>query len=198
MTIKKKPVIITALALCGIVLATWAILHYKAKYEMEEQYKNSLAERFDKTMKYAFPLISNYAIAIKERADSIEMVAQKAKEDKASGFNYSFGKVWEQYLRTQGGRKDLALLEEYEYFKLSPVFALLKDAGDKKKKEAEAIQKITQAGMMLKEPYLLEYDPLMETIKTVRQHVSESLEVIEPYRSDNKDVHAWSNLLNNK
>lgn len=198
MTLKKKPVIITALALCGIVLATWAVLHYKARHEMEEQYQNSLAARFDATMDFAFPLINNYAIAIKERADSIEMVVQKVKEDKASGFNYSFGKLWEQYLRTQGGRKDLALLEEYEYFKLSPVFALLMDCGDKKQKEAEAIQKITQAGMMLKEPYLLEYDPLMETLKTARQYLSESMEVMEPYRGENKDIHAWRNMVSRK
>ena len=198
MTMKKKPVIITVLALCGIVLATWAVLHYKARHEMEERYQNSLAERFDATMDIAFPLIDGYASTMNERADSIEMIVQKVKEDKTSDFNYSFGILWEQYLRTQGGRKDLVLIEEYEYFKLSPVFALLMDCGDKKQKEAEAILKITQAGIMLKEPYLLEYDPLMESLKTARQYLSESLEVIEPYRGENKDIHAWRNMVSRK
>jgi len=198
MTIKKKPFIITVLMLCGIALATWAILHYKAKHDMEEQYQNSLAERFNEVMEFAFPLINSYAISIKERADSIEVLAQRSKEDTSRAFTDAFGVLWEKQIRTQGGRKGLMLIEEYEYFKLSPVFAFLMDSGDKKKKETEAIQKISQAGVMLKEPYLLEYDPLMEAIKTARQYVSESIEVIEPYRSENKDVHAWNNLLKRK
>ena len=195
MTMKKKSVIITALALCGIVLATWAVLHYKAKNDMEEQYQNSLAERFNEVMEFAFPLINNYAISIKERADSIEVLAQRSKDDTSRAFTDAFGVLWEKYIRTQGGRKGLVLIEEYEYFKLSPVFAFLMDSGDRKNKEVEAVQKISQAGVMLKEPYLLEYDPLMEVIKTVRQYVSESMEVIEPYRGENKDIHAWRNVF---
>ena len=198
MTIKKKPVIITALALCGIALATWAVLHYKARHEMEEQYQNSLAERFDAAMDIAFPLINEYANAMNERADSIEALAQRSKEDKDKNFNSAFGRLWEQFIRTQGGRKGSAMLEEYEYFKISPVFPLLMESGDKKKKEAEAIQKITRAGILLTEPYVLPYDSLMNATKEAHQYLSESLEVIEPYRGENKDIHAWRNMVSRK
>ena len=198
MTIKKKPAIITVLTLCGIALATWAILHYKARHEMEEQYQNSLAERFDVIMDSVFPLLENVALSMNERTDSIEAIAKRAKEKNSSDYKEAFYNLWVQYVHSEKARKNYALLEEYEYFKVSPVYKMLMEAGEKRMKEADAIKKITWAGASLKEPFLLEYDSLMIYSKNVHQYFSESLEVIEPYRGENKDIHAWRNMVSRK
>ena len=198
MTIKKKPVVFIALALCSFAIATWAIHHYKARHDAEEQYQNSLAERFDEVMEIAFPLFDNFALAMNERADSIDVLAQRSKEDTSRVFTDALGVLWEKYIRTEGGRKGFAMIEEYEYFKMSPLFSVLMNSGEKKKKETEAIQKITRAGTILLEPYLLQYDSLMNASKEARRYISESREVLEPYRSENKDIHAWRNLLMRK
>ena len=198
MTIKKKPAIITVLTLCGIALATWGILHYKARHDMMEQYQNSLAERFDVIMDSAFPLLENVALSMNERTDSIEAIAKRAKEKNSSDYKEAFYNLWVQYVHSEKARKNYALLEEYEYFKVSPVYKMLMEAGEKRMKEADAIKKITWAGASLKEPFLLEYDSLMIYSKNVHQYFSESLEVIEPYRGENKDIHAWNNLLKGK
>ena len=198
MTIKKKPAIITVLTLCGITLATWAVLHYKARHDMIEQYQNSLAERFDVIMDSVFPLLENVALSMNERTDSIEAIAKRAKEKNSSDYKEAFYNLWVQYVHSEKARKNYALLEEYEYFKVSPVYKMLMEAGEKRMKEADAIKKITWAGASLKEPFLLEYDSLMIYSKNVHQYFSESLEVIEPYRGENKDIHAWRNLLKSK
>ncbi len=196
MTITKKHFIIIALLSCVFVLTAWAIMDYKTKHDVNDQINKNLAQRFDETIDKVYPLIESYALALKERADSIEVNAGKAKNDESVNFNGAFGRLWEQHLHTQGCRKILVTLEEYEYFKISPVIEILIHSGDKKKKESEAIQKLTQAGMMLKEPYLVaDYDPLMNVLKEARQYISDYMEIMEPYRSEETNIRAWRELM---
>ena len=143
MTIKKKPVVFIALALCIFAIATWAIHHYKARHDAEEQYQNSLAERFDEVMEIAFPLIENVALSMNERTDSIEAIAKKIKEENDSNYTDAFYNLWEKYTRSEKARTNYVLSEEYEYFKMSPVYKMLMEAGEKRMKEADAIQKIS-------------------------------------------------------
>ena len=196
MTITKKHFTIIVLLACVIVLSTWAIIEYNKKRELNKLINNGLAQRFDETIDDAFPLLENYALSLKERSDSIEDIADKAKNEDSADFNGAFGRLWEQHLHTKGCRRVLVILEEYEYFKISPVIKLLIYSGDKKMKESEAIQKLTQAGIMLKEPYLVVgYDPLINVLKEARQLISESLETIEPYRSEETNIQAWRELM---
>lgn len=171
-------------------------MEYQTKNDVNDQINKNLAQRFDETIGVAYPLIESYALALKERSDSIEDCAEKAKNEDSGNFNDDFGRLWEQHLHTKGCRRVLVILEEYEYFKISPVIKLLIYSGDKRKKESEAIQKLTQAGMMLKEPYLVaDYDPLMKVIKEAHQLISECMEVIEPYRSEETNIRAWRELV---
>ena len=196
MTITKKHFIIIALLSCVIALSTWAIMEYQTKNDVNDQININLAQRFDETIDKAYPLIESYALALKERADSIEIIAEKAKNDDSANFNGAFGRLWEQHLHTQGCRRILVTLEEYEYFKISPVITMLIQSGDKKKKESEAIQKLTQAGNMLKEPYLVAgYDPLMKVLKEARQYISDYMDVMEPYRNEETNIRAWRELM---
>ena len=196
MTITKKHFTIIALLACIIVLSTWAIIDYNNKRELNNLINNGLAQRFDETIDDAFPLLENYALSLKERSDSIEDIADKAKNEDSVNFNGAFGRLWEQHLHIQGSQRVLVILEEYEYFKISPVITMLIHSGDNKKKESEAIQKLTQAGMMLKEPYLVAgYDPLMNTTKEARQLISDCMEIIEPYRSEETNIRAWRELM---
>lgn len=196
MTITKKHFTIIALLACVIALSTWAIMEYQTKHGVNDQINKNLAQRFDETIDKAYPLIESYALALKERADSIEAIAEKAKNDDSANYNGAFGRLWEQHLHTKGCRRVLVILEEYEYFKISPVIKLLIDSGERRKKESEAIQKLTQAGMMLKEPYLVAgYDPLMNVLKEARQLISESMDVIEPHQSEETNIRAWRELV---
>ena len=196
MTITKKHFTIIALLACAVALSTWAFIEHKTKRGVNDQISKELAQRFDETIGVAYPLIESYALALRERADSIEAIAEKAKNEDSANFNGAFGRLWEQHLHTQGCRKVLAVLEEYEYFKISPVVKLLIDSGDNKKKESESIQKLTQAGLMLKEPYLVaDYDSLMKVTKEARQLISDCMEVIQPYRSEETNIRAWRELM---
>ena len=84
---------------------------------------------------------------------------------------------------------------EYEYFKVSPVIEMLINSGDNKKKESEAIKKLTWAGMLLKKPLIEEFDSLMNATREARQLISECMEVIEPYRSEETNIRAWRELV---
>jgi hypothetical protein len=154
----------------------------------------ALAERFDQTMTIAYPLLESYVVAMEDRADSIEALAKKSEETDSLSFNEAFGILWEKYVRTQGARKSIVLLEEFEFFKISPVLERLLNSGEKRQKEADAIQKITVAGNRLIEPYLLPHDSLMNTTKSAKQYLSDGLEVLKPYRSDNTNFRSWRDI----
>ena len=194
MTKKTKQLIIAVLTVCVIGIAVWAVLNYQAKHKKKEQYNMALAERFDQTMTIAYPLLESYVVAMEDRADSIEALAKKSEETDSLSFNEAFGILWEKYVHTQGARKSFALLEEYEFFKISPVLERLLNSGEKRQKEADAIQKITVAGNRLVEPYLLPYDSLMNTTKRAKQYLSDGLEVLKPYRSDNTNFRSWRDI----
>lgn len=194
MTKKTKQLIIAVIAVFVVGIATWAFINYKAKREKIEQYNSALAERFDKTMTIAYPLLESYVVAMEDRADSIEALAKKSEETDSLSFNEAFGILWEKYVRTQGARKSIVLLEEFEFFKTSPVLERLLNSGEKRQKEADAIQKITVAGNRLVEPYLLPYDSLMNTTKRAKQYLSDGLEVLKPYRSDNTNFRSWRDI----
>ena len=132
---------------------------------------------------------------MEDRADSIEALAKRSEETDSLSFNAAFGLLWEKYVQTQGARKGLVLLEEYEYFRISPLLKMLMDSGEKRQKEAEAIQKITSAGDALVEPYLhARQDSLMSITKRARQFLSDGLEVLKPYRSENTNYRSWRDI----
>jgi hypothetical protein len=191
MVVRRKQLTIIALALCGIALMAWFLGTYLSKRAKQEQYQQALAQRFDKAIDIAYPLIESYALSVKDRVDSIEVMAKRSKEDHHSSYKEAFGRLWVNYTQTEGARKNSVLLEELEYFKLSPFFSMLMDSGEKRQKEAEAIRKINWAGELLKKPCLIEYDSLMIDTKQARQFVSDGLEVLEPYHSENDNIHAW-------
>ena len=195
MTKKTKRIIIIALALCCIVLSIWAFVNYQTKRKAKEQYNNALAQRFDEAIDAAYPLLENYAIAMKDRADSIENMARKSKEDTSHGYSDAFYKLWEQYARTKQGINSYNMIEEYEYFRISPIIEILVNSGDKKKNESEAIKKLTWAGTLLREPYLLGYDSVMNASKEARQYISDCLEAIDPYHSKQNNIQAWRDLM---
>lgn len=195
MIVRKKYLMIVALTLCGIAVLVWAIGNYMAKRAKQEQYQQALAQRFDKTMVDVYPLFENYVLVMEDRADSIEALAKRSEETDSLSFNAAFGILWEKYVQTQGARKGLVLLEEYEYFRISPVLKMLMNSGEKRQKEAEAIQKITSAGDALVEPYLhAQPDSLRSTTKRARQFLSDGLEVLKPYHSENTNYRAWRDI----
>ena len=195
MVVKRKHIVIVALTLCGIAVLAWAIGNYMAKRAKQEQYQQALAQRFDKAMTIAYPLFENYVLVMEDRADSIEALAKRSEETDSLSFNAAFGLLWEKYVQTQGARKGLVLLEEYEYFRISPLLKMLMDSGEKRQKEAEAIQKITSAGDALVEPYLhARQDSLMSITKRARQFLSDGLEVLKPYRSENTNYRSWRDI----
>lgn len=195
MTKKTKRIIIIALALCCIVLSIWAFVNYQTKRKAKEQYNNALAQRFDEAIDAAFPLLENYAVAMKDRADSIENMARKSKEDTSHSYSDAFYKLWEQYARTKQGIHSYNMIEEYEYFRISPIIEILVNSGDKKKSESDAIKKLTWAGTLLREPYLLGYDSVMNASKEARQYISDCLEAIGPYHSKQNNIQAWRDLM---
>ena len=194
MTVKKKHFIIIVLLSCCAAISIWAIIDYQAKQKIKEQYNKDLAQRFDKTIDVAYPLIENYAIAMEERADSIESIARKSKKDTCNKYRDAFSVLWEQYVLTESGIKCYNMIEEYEYFKVSPVIEMLVYSGDKKKKESDAIKMLTWAGDLLKEPYLVEYDSIMKASKKARLYISDCIKTIKPYRSKEDNIRAWRNL----
>ena len=195
MTIKKKHFILIALISCGIVLSIWAFVNYQTKRKAKEQIDNALAQRFDEAMDAAFPLLESYAIAMKDRADSIENMAIKAKEDSINKYRDAFTKLWVQYTRSEKSINNYVLIEEFSYFRMSPIFEMLINSGDKKKNESEAIKKLTMAGMALNDPYRMEYDSLINTSKEVKQFISDYQEAISPYHSDKDNIRAWRELM---
>ena len=194
MTKTKKRVIITILAVCCVFISVWAIMRYNARRELVEQFNSDLAMRFDNIMESTFPLIDNYATAMTDRADSIDALARRAKADNDHGYSDAFSILWVQYLRTPVSGKCLNIMSEYEYLKLSPVYQMLTNSGDKRQEEAVALQKMTIAGEMLKEPYFLDYDSVMNVSKTARQYIADGLKVMEPYRSKQTDIRAWKKI----
>ena len=67
-TITKKHFTIIALLACIIALSTWAIIEYKTKREINDLINKNLAQRFDENIGDAFPLLENYALAMKDRS----------------------------------------------------------------------------------------------------------------------------------
>lgn len=195
MTITKKHFTIIALLACVIALSTWAIIEYKTKREINDLTNKNLALRFDETIGDAFPLLENYALAMKDRSDSIEILARKAKKDTCHEYRYAFTLLWDVYAHSEKGKRCYELIEEYEYFKISPVIEMLINSGDNKKKESDAIKKLTWAGMLLKKPLIEEFDTLMNASKEARQYISDYMEVMEPYRSEETNIRAWRELM---
>jgi hypothetical protein len=195
MTIKKKSFTIIAFISCLIAIAIWGVYHHHAKGDDNEQLNDALAERFDEIIEVAYPLIENYAIVMKDRADSIESMARMAKEDTRNGYKEAFTTLWQRYAYSDKVTNSYSLVEEYEYFKTSPIIEMLISSGEKKEKEAEAIKKLTWAGSLLRDPYQIDYDSLMNASKQVHQIVSEYMEAIEPYHSNETNIRAWRDLL---
>lgn len=191
---KKKFIIITVLAVCCVVTAVWSIMRYNAKRELVEQFNSDLAMRFDDIMESTFPLIDNYVTAMIGRADSIDALARRAKADNDHIYSDGFSILWEQYLRTPVAGNCLYIMSEYEYLKLSPVYQMLTNSGDKRQEEADALQKMSNVGVMLKEPYFLDYDSAINVSKTARQYIEDCLKVMEPYRSKQTDIRAWRKI----
>ena len=195
---KKKFIIITVLAVCCVIIAVWSIMRYNAKHELVEQFNSDLASRFDDIMESTSPLIDNYTTAMVGRADSIDAIARRAKADNDRAYSDGFSILWEQYLRTPVAGECLYIMSEYEYLKLSPVYQMLTNSGDKRQEEADALQKMSVAGVMLKEPYFLDYDSVISVSKTARQYIADCLKVMEPYRSKQTDVRAWREITPQK
>ena len=195
---KKKFIIITVLAVCCVIIAVWSIMRYNAKHELVEQFNSDLASRFDDIMESTSPLIDNYTTAMVGRADSIDAIARRAKADNDRAYSDGFSILWEQYLRTPVAGECLYIMSEYEYLKLSPVYQMLTNSGDRRQEEADALQKMSRVGVMLKEPYFLDYDSVISVSKTARQYIADCLKVMEPYRSKQTDVRAWREITPQK
>ena len=71
---------------------------------------------------------------------------------------------------------------------------MLMNSGTQRKAEAEALEKLTVAGLMLKEPYFLEYDSVLVVTKAARQHIADGMSVMEPYRSKQTNTKAWRDV----
>ena len=194
MILKRKLIVIVALTLCGIAILVWAIGNYMVKEAENEQYQQALAQRFDQVYDIACPLVESYALSLSDKVDSIETMGQKAMTTDSAQYRDAYYKFWQRYKLTEAGRRGFILSEEYQYLKISPVYGLLMNSGEKRQRETEAIQKITWAGQMLLEPVGLEYDSLMTVTKQARQFLSEGIEVLKPYHSENSDIHAWRKL----
>ena len=195
---KKKFIIIIVLAVCCVIIAVWSIMRYNAKHELVEQFNSDLASRFDDIMESTSPLIDNYATAMVGRADSIDAIARRAKADNDRAYSDGFSILWEQYLRTPVAGECLYIMSEYEYLKLSPVYQMLTNSGDRRQEEADALQKMSRVGVMLKEPYFLDYDSVISVSKTARQYIADCLKVMEPYRSKQTDVRGWRQITPQK
>lgn len=198
MTKTKKRVIITILAVCCVLISVWSIMRYNARRELVEQFNSDLAMRFDDIMESTFPLIDNYVTAMIGRADSIDAIARRAQADNDHVYSDGFSILWEQYLRTPVAGECLYIMSEYEYLKLSPVYQMLTNSGDKRQEEADALQKMSRVGVMLKEPYFLDYDSVISVSKTARQYIADCLKVMEPYRSKQTDVRGWRQITPQK
>ena len=149
-------------------------------------------------MERTYPLIDNYAKAMVDRADSIDAIANRAKANEELRYSDAFSVLWEQYLKSPAAKKGFNMIGEYEYLKLSPVYQMLTNSGDKRQEEADALQKMSVAGEMLKEPYFLGYDSLMSVSKTARQYIVDGLKVMEPYRSEQTDIQGWREITPQK
>ena len=125
-----------------------------------------------------------------------ELVEAKANEELR--YSDAFSVLWEQYLKSPAAKKGFSMIGEYEYLKLSPVYQMLTNSGDKRQEEADALQKMSVAGEMLKEPYFLGYDSLMSVSKTARQYIVDGLKVMEPYRSVQTDIQGWREITPQK
>ena len=194
MTKKTKQLIIAVIAVLVVGIAAWAVINYQTKRKKIEQYNLALAEQFDKTLAIACPLLENYALSLNDKADSVEAMGRKAMETDSTHYKDAFYRFWQQYKLTKQSQTAYILSEEYQYFRISPVFKLLMSTGEKRQKETEAIQKITWAGQMLLDPVSLRYDSLLSTTRQARQFLSDGLEVITPYHNENTNIHAWRNI----
>ena len=194
MSFKKKHIVVVALTLCGMAILAWAIGSYMTKRAKQEQYQQALAQQYDEVLDVAYPLLKNYALTITDKVDSIETIAKKSKEDTRYDYHEAFFVLWQHYSHTESGIKGFVVLEEYQYFRMSPIYKFLMNACEKRKKEAEAIQKMTMAGQLLLAPVELPYDSLMSVTKQARQLISDGREVIEPYHSENTNIHAWRDI----
>ena len=194
MTKKTKQLIVAVIAVLVVGIAAWAVINYQTKRKKIEQYNLALAEQFDKTMAVAYPLLDNYALSLSDKADSIDAMGRKAMETDSTHYKDAFYRFWQQYKLTKQSQTAYILSEEYQYFRISPVFKLLMSTGEKRQKETEAIQKITWAGQMLLDPVSLRYDSLLSTTRQARQFLSDGLEVITPYHNENTNIHAWRNI----
>ena len=197
MTKNKKRTMMAVLALCCVVIAViaiWSMMRYNARRELVEQFNSDLALRFNDIMERTYPLIDHYAAAVNDRADSIDVIAGRAKANEDLRYSDAFSVMWEQYLKTPVAKNCFNMMGEYEYLKLSPVYQMLTNSGDKRQEEAVALQKMTIAGEMLKEPYFLDYDSVMNVSKTARQYIADGLKVMEPYRSKQTDIRAWRKI----
>lgn len=198
MTKNKKLIIITLLAVCCVVTAVWAIMRYHARRELVGQFNSDLALRFDDIMETTYPLIDQYAAVILERADSIDVIAGRANANKDLKYSDAFSVMWEQYLKTSVAKKAFNIMGEYEYLKVSPVFQMLTNSGDKRQEEANALQKMSIAGVMLKEPYFLGYDSVKSVSKTAKRYIEDGLKVMEPYHSNQTDIQGWRKVTPQK
>ena len=167
MTKKRKHIIIAVLAACCLAIAIWSVVRYQARRELLEQFNSDLALRFDSIMDVTYPLIDNYATAINASADSIVVLAKRAKADHSRSYLDAFSIAWEQYIRTSNARKGSVMTDEYEYFKKSPVFTMLTNSGDKR------------------------LDEVMSTTQTAKRYIADCIKVMEPYRSSKTDITAW-------
>ena len=194
MSFKKKHIVVVALTLCGIAILAWAIGSYLSNRAKQEQYQQELAQQFDKVYDIAYPLIENYAFTLNDKADSIEAMRNQAMAKDSAQYNLVLYSLWAEYIKTAKARNASALQEEFEYFRNSPIFTLLMNGGEKRKKEIDAIQKLTWAGRLLLDPVLLKSDSLVNATKQAQQLISDGLEVIEPYHSENTNIRAWRDI----
>lgn len=198
MTKTKKRVIIAILAAGCVIISVWSIVHYRARHALVEQFNSDLALRFNDIMERTYPLIDTYATTMIDRADSIDAIARRAKADSNHVYSDAFSILWEKYLKTPVAGKSIYIMSEYEYLKLSPVYQMLINSGDKRQEEAVTLQKMSNVGMMLKEPYFLDYDSVMSVSKTARQYIEDCLAVMESYRSEQTDIRGWREITPQK
>ena len=194
MVVRKKYLMIVALTLCGIAVLAWAISSYMAKRAKQEQYQQALAQRFDQVYDVAYPLVTNYALSLNDKADALDSMRNQAMAKDSTQYNFVLYSLWAEYIKTAKARNASVLQEEIEYFRNSPVFSLLMNSGEKRQKEAEAIQKLIDAGQLLLDPFLLSSDSLKNATKRARQFLSDGQEVLKPYRSENTNYRSWRDI----
>ncbi len=194
MKFKKRSIVFMVLAICGAVVALWSIMHYKARRELVEQFNSDLALRFDDLIDISYPLINTYVIAMKEMADSIEVMAMKSNSQQKDSYRDAFASAWGKYAKTNSAHKVYGMIEEYEYFRSSFAYVMLINSGDKRKEETDALKKITWAGVLLQQPFELKYDSLMNATKKAKQFLAEGFAVIKPYRGKQTNIRAWRDV----